>query len=52
MEGNVESEEGQGVIPRSVLAIFERLQKGNYSKSSVKVLYYYSSDNSTKMNKL
>jgi hypothetical protein len=38
MEGNVESEEGQGVIPRSVHTIFERLEKGNYSKSSVKVL--------------
>jgi hypothetical protein len=37
MEGNVESEAEQGVIPRSVRAIFERLKTGKYAKSAVTV---------------
>ena len=39
MEGDTKSEEHQGVIPRAIRAIFEKLQAYDYVQSSVKVTY-------------
>ena len=39
MEGDTNSEDHQGVIPRALKDIFERLEDGNYQEHSVKVTY-------------